>query len=129
MPGRVGDSPIIGAGLYCDAEAGSAGATGRGESAILSNGSFAIVELMRQGAAPEEAGLELLRRVTRQVQRQAKWQPALLDEKGVPSFGLKFYIVDLEGRWAGVSLRGGGHFAVADADGVRHEPLTVLHPG
>jgi N4-(beta-N-acetylglucosaminyl)-L-asparaginase len=129
VPGRVGDSPIVGAGLYCDAEAGSAGATGRGEAAILANGSFAIVELLRNGVSPEEAGLEVLRRVTRQVRRQAKWQPALIDEDGRPTFGLKFYVLDLAGRWAGVSLRGsGGSFAVADRDGVREEPLTVLHP-
>lgn len=127
IPGRVGDSPIIGAGLYCDQEAGSAGATGRGEAAILANGSFAIVELMRQGAAPLDAGLEVLTRIRRQVQRQAAWQPALLDDKGLPAFGLKFYILGLDGRWAGVSLRGGGKFAVADPDGgPRLEDLAVL---
>ncbi|HUR27315.1 MAG TPA: isoaspartyl peptidase/L-asparaginase, partial [Planctomycetota bacterium] len=78
IPGRVGDSAIIGAGLYCDLEAGSAGSTGRGEASVLSNGSFAIVEMMRQGASPKEAGFELLRRIVRQVERQAKWQPALM---------------------------------------------------
>lgn len=93
IPGRVGDSPLIGCGLYCDAEAGSAGATGRGEAAILSNGSSMAVELMRQGASPLDAGLEVLRRVARQAQRAASWQPGLVDDEGVPTFGLKFYVL------------------------------------
>jgi len=128
ISGRIGDSPIIGAGLYCDQEAGSAGATGRGEAAILSTGSAAIVEQMRQGATPLDAGLEVLRRVTRQAQRASSWQPGLVDGEGVPSFGLKFYILGLDGTWAGVSLKGGGKFAVADPDGgARHEQLVALH--
>lgn len=128
IPGRVGDSPIIGAGLYCDQEAGSAGATGRGESAILSNGSFAAVELMRQGASPEEAGLEVLRRITRQAQRAASWQPALVDDGGVPRFGIHFYLVNTAGDWAGVTLRGQSSFAVADPEGgPRLEKLISLH--
>jgi N4-(beta-N-acetylglucosaminyl)-L-asparaginase len=135
IPGRVGDSPIIGAGLYCDGEVGSAGATGRGEAAILSTGSSAIVELMRAGMTPVDAGLELLRRVTRQVQRASVWQPALWDAeggadgRGAPAFALKFYIVNLAGDWAGVSLRGAGKFSVADTEGgPRHEEFVVLHP-
>jgi len=127
IPGRVGDSPIVGAGLYCDQEAGSAGATGRGEAAVLANGSFAICELMRQGARPLDAGLEVLRRVARQARRASSWQPALTDAQGRPAFGLKFYVLGLDGTWAGVSLRGGGRFAVADPDGgPRHEELVPL---
>jgi N4-(beta-N-acetylglucosaminyl)-L-asparaginase len=125
--GRVGDSPIIGAGLYCDQEAGSAGATGRGEASILANGSFAIVELMRRGSAPLEAGLEVLRRIVRQTQRQARWQPALIDAQGVPTFDLNFYVLGVDGAWAGVTLKGGGNFAVSDpAGGPRLEPLVPL---
>jgi N4-(beta-N-acetylglucosaminyl)-L-asparaginase len=105
IPGRVGDSPIVGAGLYCDQEAGSAGATGRGEANILANGGFAIVELMRQGAAPKDAALEVLRRVTRQTTRQARYQPELVDEAGLPAFNLTFYVLGLDGRVAGVALR------------------------
>jgi len=128
IPGRVGDSPIIGAGLYCDAEAGSAGATGRGEAAILSHGSSAIVELLRGGATPVDAGLEVLRRVTRQAQRASAWQPGLVDEDGLPTFGLHYYVLGLDGSFAGVTLRGEGNFAVADRDGgARHERLVSLH--
>ena len=127
IPGRVGDSPIVGAGLYCDQEAGSAGATGRGEAAILANASFAIVEQLRRGAAPHDAGMEVLQRVLRQTQRQARWQPALLDAKGQPSFGLHLYVLALDGRFAGVTLKGAGKFAVADPErGPRLEPLTPL---
>jgi len=128
IPGRVGDSPILGAGLYCDQGVGSAGATGRGESCVLANASFAIIELLRQGAAPREAGLEVLRRVTEQTRRQARWQPELVDERGVPSFGLHLYVLGLDGRFAGVTLRGQGQFAVADPErGPRLEPLVALH--
>jgi len=128
VPGRVGDSPIVGAGLYCDQEAGSAGSTGRGEAAILANGSFAIVELLRQGSAPVDAGLEVLRRIVRQVRRQARWQPALLAENDRPSFGVNFYMLDCEGRWAGVTMAGGNRkFTVADSSGgPRHETLVPL---
>jgi len=125
IPGRVGDSPIVGAGLYCDAEAGSAGGTGRGESAVLANASFAAVELIRQGAAPVDALREVLRRVQRQAQRASKWQPGLVGEDGKPAFDLQLYALDLGGRTAGMSLRGRGRFAVADPDGgPRHEDLV-----
>lgn len=128
IPGRIGDSPIIGAGLYCDQEAGSAGATGRGEAAILSTGSSMIVELMRQGKTPLDAGMEVLRRVTRQAERAAKWNPSMLDDKGLPGFGLNYYILGLDGSYAGVTLKRGGRFAVADPEGgPRHEDLVPLH--
>lgn len=130
IPGRVGDSAIVGAGLYCDMEAGSAGSTGRGEAAVLSNGSFAIVEMMRQGASPREAGLELLRRIVRQVQRQAKWQPALMRADGTPDFNINFYVLGLDGTTAGVGLHrgdGGAKFAVADPEhGPRLETVECL---
>lgn len=127
IPGRIGDSPIIGAGLYCDQEAGSAGATGRGEAAILSCGSNSIVQLMRDGASPLEAGHEVLRRIVRQMRRAAIWQPELLDKDGWPDFGLNFYILGLDGTTAGVSMRGKGNYSVADPEnGPRHETLVPL---
>ena len=128
IPGRVGDSPIIGAGLYCDQEAGSAGGTGRGESAILANASFTAVELMRQGARPLDAGLEVMRRVTRQANRASAWQPELVDASGIPTFDLKLYVLGLDGTTAGVCLRGGGKYSVADLEkGPRYEDLVPLH--
>ena len=125
IPGRVGDSPIIGAGLYCDNEVGSAGATGRGEAAILSNASAMCVELMRQGASPKEAGLEVMARVCRQARRASSWQPALVDEGGDPAFSLRLYVLSRTGEYAGVTLKGGGSFSVAGAGGgPRHEPTV-----
>ncbi|MDZ4773175.1 MAG: isoaspartyl peptidase/L-asparaginase [Planctomycetota bacterium] len=137
IPGRVGDSPILGAGLYCDQEAGSAGATGRGEANILANGGFAIVELMRQGATPRDAALEVLRRVTRQTQRQARYQPDLVDAKGLPSFNLIYYVLGLDGTVAGVALRQPSKdkderttFAVSTPDaGPRLVAVDALHEG
>jgi len=127
IPGRVGDSPIIGAGLYCDEEAGSAGATGRGEAAVLACGSFAIVEMLRQGRTPLDAGMEALRRVVRQAKRASSWQPGLMGEGGKPAFNLRFYVLGLDGTWAGVALKGSGDFSVADPDGgPRHEPIESL---
>lgn len=127
IPGRVGDSPILGAGLYCDQDCGSAGATGRGEANILANGSFAICELMRRGAAPLDAALEVLRRVVEQARRGARWQPALLGADGQPAFNLQYYVVARDGRYAGASLKPGGQFAVSDSErGPRLEDLVAL---
>ena len=130
IPGRVGDSAIIGAGLYCDQEAGSAGSTGRGEAAVLANASFTIVEMLRRGASPRDAGFEALKRIVRQVERQARWQPALRREDGTPSFNIHFYVLGLDGSYAGVGLHrgdGGAKFAVATPDGgPRHEPVDCL---
>jgi len=127
IPGRVGDSPIIGAGLYCDQEAGSAGSTGRGEANLLSCASFHIVDLLRQGRKPVDAGMEVLRQIVRQTQRQGRYQPDLLDAQGRPDFDLQFYILGLDGTVAGVSLRGKGNYAVSDPENGPHlAPLEAL---
>ncbi|MFH5803961.1 N(4)-(beta-N-acetylglucosaminyl)-L-asparaginase [Alienimonas sp. DA493] len=108
IPGRVGDSPIVGAGLYCEAGVGSAGSTGRGEANLQNLCSFAAVELMRGGMSPAEAGLEVLKRVA------ATTPDRLRDEQGRPTFGLKFYLLSADGRHAGASMWGPAEFAVAD---------------
>jgi N4-(beta-N-acetylglucosaminyl)-L-asparaginase len=120
IPGRVGDSPIIGAGQYCDNEVGAAGSTGRGESNIKVCGAFLAVELMRQGKSPEEALLEVMRRVIAMTEKR------LLDERGRPYFDLSYYAVTKDGRYAGSSAYEGGTFAVADASGPRVEPTVFL---
>jgi len=129
IPGRVGDSAIVGAGLYCDDEGGSAGSTGRGEASILACASALIVEQLRQGVAPKDAGLEILRRIVAQTRRQALWQPELLDAEGKPVFDIQFYLVGLDGRYAGVTMHGRSRatFAVADPEaGPRLEALEPL---
>ncbi|MDP7061338.1 MAG: N(4)-(beta-N-acetylglucosaminyl)-L-asparaginase [Planctomycetota bacterium] len=124
IPGRIGDSPLIGCGLYCDNEVGSAGATGRGEAAILSGGSWLVVERMRAGDTPEEACLYALRRVAENAERGARWQPALWKD-GQPNFGLTFYAVRKDGLYGSASMRGTGRFAVADAKGARLENCAI----
>ena len=120
IPGRVGDSPIIGAGQYCDNDVGAAGSTGRGESNIKVCGAFLAVELMRQGKSPEEALLEVMRRVIAMSEKR------LLDDRGRPYFDLSFYAVTKDGRYAGSSAYEGGQFAVADASGARLETAVYL---
>lgn len=121
IPGRVGDSPILGAGLYVDNSVGAAGSTGRGEANLYGLCSFLIVDEMRRGAHPKDAGMTALRRVVENtVERR------LLNEEGKPSFGLQFYILDKSGRHAGVTLNGRATYAVCDENGPRHEPCETL---
>jgi N4-(beta-N-acetylglucosaminyl)-L-asparaginase len=120
IPGRVGDSPIIGAGQYCDNDVGAAGSTGRGEANIKVCGAFLAVELMRQGKSPEEALLEVMRRVIKMTEKR------LLDPKGRPYFDLNYYAVAKDGRYAGSSAYEGSQFAVCDANGPRVEPTVFL---
>ena len=121
IPGRVGDSPILGAGLYVDNAVGACGSTGRGEENLQRLSSHLGVEFMRQGMDPLEAGLAVLERVAE------KCEDRLRDAQGRPDFGLKFYLVDREGRYAGVSMWSDAQFAVADADGARLEDCAYLY--
>ncbi|HBF23485.1 MAG TPA: asparaginase [Planctomycetes bacterium] len=127
IPGRIGDSPLIGCGLYCDDGIGSAGATGRGEAAILSGGSWLVVERMRAGDTPEEACLHALRRVGEQAYKGSKWQPALWEDDR-PSFGLTFYAVRKDGLYGSASMFGKPKFAVADGAGARLENCAIAFP-
>ncbi len=120
-PGRVGDSPILGAGLYVDNEVGSCGSTGRGEANLLEVSSFAAVELMRGGRSPAEAGLEVLKRIAKHT------EPRLRNDAGRPDFGLKLYLLAKDGRHAGVSLWGPADYAVTDETGTRLEPCQSLY--
>ncbi len=124
IPGRVGDSPILGAGLYVDNDVGAAGSTGRGEANLYGLCSFLIVESMRRGMSPIDAGLEACRRV-----RENTIEPRLLNERGLPNFGLRFFIVSKAGEYAGVSLYEGDRFAVCDQNGPRTEECTGLLEG
>ncbi len=99
IPGRVGDSPILGAGLWVDDAVGAAGSTGRGEANLYNLSSFFIVEEMRRGRGPKDAAIEALRRV-----KSATVEKRLLDARGNPSFQLVFYAVDKKGEYAGVSM-------------------------
>jgi len=122
IPGRVGDSPIIGAGLYVDNAIGSCGSTGRGETNLVNLSSFAAVELMRNGMAPADAGLEVLRRIASHT-----LDKRLLKEDGRPDFNVRFYLMGKDGRYASVSMWGPGQFAVADEKGARLEDCVTLY--
>ena len=120
LPGRVGDSPIIGAGLFVDNQIGSAGSTGRGEASLINLVSFTAVELMRQGTSPLDAAIEVLRRV------EQRTEPRLRDSQGRPNYDLQLYVLRKDGAHAGACLWGPKKIAVADAAGVRHEDCVAL---
>jgi N4-(beta-N-acetylglucosaminyl)-L-asparaginase len=98
IPGRVGDSPIIGAGQYTDNEIGAAGSVGLGESNIMVCGAFLTVEHMRRGMKPTDAALETCRRVV------AMTQARLMDERGQPRFQLTFHALNKRGEYGAASL-------------------------
>src|SRR6266571_6827891 len=99
IPGRVGDSPILGAGLYVDGDVGAAGSTGRGEANLFSLCSFLIVELMRNGKSPKDAGMAALKRVVANTVEKR-----LLNAPGKPNFNISYYILNAKGESAGVSM-------------------------
>lgn len=124
IPGRVGDSPILGAGLYVDGDVGAAGSTGRGEANLYNLCSFLIVEEMRRGKHPKDAGMEALRRI-----RANTVEKRLLNERGTPGFNINFYILNRKGEYAGVAMYNPGNrqqFAVCDEKGPRLEASAAL---
>jgi N4-(beta-N-acetylglucosaminyl)-L-asparaginase len=103
IPGRVGDSPIIGAGLYVDNEVGAAGSTGRGEENIYSSGGRIVVENMRRGMNPTEAAMDVLKRISHRYGDN-------LEE--LAKFNISFYAVNKAGEYGAATLWQGGKFAV-----------------
>jgi N4-(beta-N-acetylglucosaminyl)-L-asparaginase len=125
IPGRVGDSPVLGAGLYVDGEVGAAGSTGRGEANLYNLCSYLIVEHLRRGVAPKDAGMEALKRV-----KANTVEKRLLDSKGNPNFGLDFYVLNAKGEYAGVSMYP-SKYAVCTENGaatLSTEPLLTYQP-
>ena len=120
IPGRVGDSPILGAGLYVDGEVGAAGSTGRGEANLYGLCSFLIVEEMRRGAHPKDAGMTALKRVQKNT-----IEKRLLNSRGLPNFGLSFYMLNAKGEYAGVSMYSGSYAACTEngPQTLKTEPL------
>ena len=116
----MGDSPIIGAGLYVDNEVGACGSTGRGEANLQNCSSFLVVELMRQGATPAEACRRVLQRVA------DKTEGRLRDSAGRPNYQLKFYAVRKDGLVGGGCMRGTGQMAVHDGTTCRLVDLQPL---
>ena len=133
IPGRVGDSSILGAGLYVDGEVGAAGSTGRGEANLYGLCSFLVVESMRRGMSPKDAGMEALKRI-----RAATVERRLLNTRGEPNFNVRFYVLNARGEHAGVALYAGefsdsdphGHekavYAVCTENGAEDRPTEPL---
>jgi len=124
IPGRVGDSPIIGAGLYVDGDVGGAGSTGKGEENIKISGGHTIVEMMRKGMKPTDACLEALGRVARNYNG---------DKKKLATFHLYYYAVNKDGEYGSASLWKNGYeagkvakFAVCDGVGSRLETCRAF---
>jgi len=127
IPGRVGDSPIIGAGLYVDQEVGAAGSTGRGEENIRVAGAHTIVENMRHGMEPKQAMLDCLKRISRNFND---------DKSKLEKFDINFYCLRKDGVYAGASLWSGRmnrgymaarRFAVNDGGESRLENCVYLY--
>ncbi|MCB9845133.1 MAG: N(4)-(beta-N-acetylglucosaminyl)-L-asparaginase [Phycisphaeraceae bacterium] len=121
IPGRIGDSPIVGAGMYVDNAVGAAGATGRGEAVIVNCGAYAIVSEMERGATPTRACLTVMARIASHTREKR-----LLDADGRPNFNVALYAVRKDGAYGGAVMRGGARFAVTDERGTRLETLAPL---
>jgi N4-(beta-N-acetylglucosaminyl)-L-asparaginase len=126
IPGRVGDSPILGAGLYVDNDVGAAGSTGRGEANLYNLSSYLIVENMRRGLHPKDAGMEALKRI-----RSNTVEQRLRNSKGEPNFNIRFFVLDKKGEWAGVSMYAWQEtkYALCTERGAEAPALEPLLPG
>jgi N4-(beta-N-acetylglucosaminyl)-L-asparaginase len=122
IPGRVGDSPIIGAGLYVDNNVGACGSTGRGEANMKNLTSFLVVELMRQGMSPTDASLAACKRIAENTRLEY-----LLDEKGRPNFNVTFYAVNKRGEYGGASILSGKSMWVYAGDEHRKIEIPSLY--
>ncbi len=123
VPGRIGDSPIIGHGLYVDQQAGGAAATGNGELVMGTCGSFLAVELMRRGATPLDALIDCLHRITQRFTLGPDHQVAMIAMAAPPREGKEW------GGWATAAIRPGFRHTITDAGGTRvEEPTRVLMP-
>ena len=123
IPGRAGDSPILGAGLYVDGDVGAAGSTGRGEANLYNLSSYLIVDEMRKGAHPKDAALTALKRVAKNT-----IEKRLLNSKGQPNFGLNFYVLNAKGEYAGVAMYESS-YAVCTEHGAQTVKTDALYEG
>jgi N4-(beta-N-acetylglucosaminyl)-L-asparaginase len=123
LSGRLGDSPIVGAGMYCDNDIGSAGSTGRGEAVMQICGSFSIVQHIEAGLTPTEACIAVAKRLADRTREKR-----LLNDKGQPAFNVTFYALRADGAYGAASLMEGSKFAVSDDTGNRMENAAFLYP-
>jgi N4-(beta-N-acetylglucosaminyl)-L-asparaginase len=127
IPGRLGDSPILGAGLYVDGDVGAAGSTGRGEANLFNLTSYLVVEAMRRGMHPKDAGMEGLKRI-----RANTVEKRLRKANGDPNFNINFYVLNAQGEYAGVSMydeKSNVNYAVCTEEGAKSLPCEPLLKG
>ena len=124
VPGRVGDSPILGAGLYVEQDVGAAGSTGRGEANLYNLSSYQIVQNMKQGMHPKDAMVDACRRIQKNTVEKR-----LLNSRGLPNFGMSFYGLDSKGRYAGVAFYTGGSYAICTSGGAQTFQMETLFEG
>jgi len=126
IPGRAGDSPILGAGLYVDNKVGAAGSTGRGEANLYNLTSYLIVENMRRGLHPKDAGMEGLKRI-----KANTVEKRLLNSRGNPAFNIRFFVLNAKGEHAGVTMYASGEtrYAMCDQNGAHSPDLEPLLNG
>ena len=124
IPGRVGDSPILGAGLYLDNTVGSCGSTGLGEVNLVNCSSFLVIENVRRGMHLKDAMIAACKRIAETTPRD----PRFRDDKGRPNFGVTFYGLTKDGEFAGVNFRGPASMAVHDGETAKLVDCAVLYP-
>ena len=126
IPGRTGDSPIIGAGMYVDNDVGAAGSTGRGEANLYNLSSYLIVENLRRGMSPKDAGMDALRRIQRNTVEKR-----LLNARGLPNFNVRFFVLNKNGEHAGVAMYAAGEsrYALCTENGAESPALEPLLEG
>jgi N4-(beta-N-acetylglucosaminyl)-L-asparaginase len=127
IPGRLGDSPILGAGLYVDGDVGAAGSTGRGEANLFNLTSYLVIESLRRGMSPKDAGMEGLKRI-----KANTVEKRLLKKNGDPNFNINFYVVNAQGEFAGVSMydeKDNINYAVCTEEGAKVLPCDPLLRG
>lgn len=122
IPGRVGDSPICGAGMYCDNDVGAAGATGRGEAVAVNCGGFAVVRAMERGLTPTEACVEVLRSIVAKTREKR-----LRSADGKVNFDVKLYAVRKDGLHGSASIMPNATYAVHDGQRNRLEPCASIY--
>lgn len=123
IPGRVGDSPLIGCGNYVDNDYGVAGSTGRGEAVIISNGAARVVRYMAEGRSPTDACLDALRDIARMTR-----VPRLLNSRGEPDFQVNFYAINKAGTIGAAALRPSKHSRM-DENGPEIHDSAALYGG
>lgn len=125
LPGRLGDSPIVGAGMYCDNSIGAAGSTGRGESVIQVGGALSVVHAMDKGLSPTEACLAVLKKIVDMTKIGR-----LKDERGRPKFDVTMYALRKDGAYGSATIHEGPgkKFAVHDGKENRLEACAFLYP-